>query len=181
MEDELLVWIDVECTTLKPKEGVLLEIGAIVTDYDLNEKDQFHELIAHVMPLDNMMDDYVRDMHTKNGLLADLKEIENDGNQLLPRVEKRFGIFLGSLGVEKKNLMPAGNNVQKFDLGWLEEHMPSIPEMMFYRTLDISTLWEAVRVRGKGKRPPKNDAHRVLDDCRESMKLWRTWCELTGL
>jgi len=181
MDEELLVWIDVECTTLKPEDGVLLEVGAIVTDWDLNERGTFHELVYNHGDWKESMDDFVCNMHTENGLLDDLDRLgENDGS--LPfMVQDRLVDFIDSFAGKPKNKMPAGNNVQRFDLDWLACHMPGVPERMFYRTLDISTLWEAIRVRRRGERPPKNEAHRVLDDCRESMQLWKMWCELTGL
>lgn len=71
----MLVWTDTETTGLKEREGHLLEVALLVTDDDLVEKAAFSVVCRPVgVEIDFVqMDDFVREMHTKNGLLEEVK------------------------------------------------------------------------------------------------------------
>ena len=69
-ENDRLVWIDCEMTGLDPVADALVEVAALVTDYELNVLGEGVDLI--IRPPDEalaQMDDFVRDMHTSSGLL----------------------------------------------------------------------------------------------------------------
>ena len=69
-DDNRLVWLDLEMTGLDVEQHVIVEIACIVTDPDLTIVDDGIDLVVH-QDADAMsrMDDYVRRMHTKSGLL----------------------------------------------------------------------------------------------------------------
>src|SRR5262245_42960239 len=73
---DLLVWIDLEMTGLDTSRHTIVEIAVLVTDSELELVDDAGiDLIVHAGP-DALaeMDDYVRKMHTKSGLLPAIEE-----------------------------------------------------------------------------------------------------------
>jgi oligoribonuclease len=71
--NERLVWIDCEMTGLDYVADALIEIAAVVTDFDLNVFGEGVDLVIKP-PAEaiDQMDDFVRTMHEKSGLLTEL-------------------------------------------------------------------------------------------------------------
>jgi oligoribonuclease len=74
----MIVWCDVETTGLSPEKDHLLEVALVVTDDDLVE--QCHTSVV-MQPVgisigSVQMDKKVVDMHTKNGLLDEVRALE---------------------------------------------------------------------------------------------------------
>lgn len=70
MKNDRLVWIDLEMTGLDPKRHVIVEVAALVTDANLNILGSGVDLVVHATEAELAeMDDYVRNMHTSNGLI----------------------------------------------------------------------------------------------------------------
>lgn len=81
----MIAWTDVESCGLNPKVDPLLEVAVVLTDDDLNvlpvedqEGDEAQGFNVIIKP-DNFeqcverLDPYVRDMHTRNGLIEDVR------------------------------------------------------------------------------------------------------------
>ena len=68
--DDRLVWLDLEMTGLDVRRHVIVEIAVLVTDGSLDELDDGIDLVVH-QPAEALaeMDDFVRAMHTRSGLL----------------------------------------------------------------------------------------------------------------
>src|ERR1700693_3118320 len=68
-----LVWLDLEVTGLEVEQHTIVEIACIVTDSDLTPLDDGIDIVIH-QDADTMaqMDDFVRKMHTKSGLLPEI-------------------------------------------------------------------------------------------------------------
>lgn len=72
---ERIVWIDCEMTGLSLEHDALIEVAALITDYELNQLDEGIDII--IRPPEaalTQMNDFVRDMHTTSGLLDVLAE-----------------------------------------------------------------------------------------------------------
>lgn len=71
----MIVFMDTETTGLDERTGHLLEVAAVVTDDRLEEVASFSVAVKPVgIGVDQMnMDSIVREMHTKNGLLNDVR------------------------------------------------------------------------------------------------------------
>ena len=68
-----IVWIDCEMTGLSLDADALIEVAALVTDYELNQLgDGVDIVIRPPAAALAQMDPFVRDMHTTAGLLAEL-------------------------------------------------------------------------------------------------------------
>jgi oligoribonuclease (3'-5' exoribonuclease) len=69
----LIVFVDTETSGLNERQGALLEVALIVTDDDLNELSHISTVVRPVVSaVELQMDDVVKTMHTRNGLLAEL-------------------------------------------------------------------------------------------------------------
>jgi oligoribonuclease len=160
--------MDLEMTGLEPGRHVIVEIATLITDDDL-------ELIAEgpdivVNPgADALagMEDIVRSMHTKSGLLtaieASTATLEEAGAATLA--------FLKEHVTEARTVPLCGNSIGT-DRRFLAAYLPEIEDWLHYRSIDVSTIKELARrwypdaIAGA---PNKAGGHRALDDIRESL------------
>jgi oligoribonuclease len=110
------------------------------------------------------MDDYVKAMHTKNGLI----QACTDSSETLADAEELLLGMVESLGAKPRQIVLAGSTVH-FDLGFIRVHMPRFAEYLSHRCFDVSTLKLAERDWG-GKPFKKAEAHRALPDVLESLE-----------
>jgi oligoribonuclease (3'-5' exoribonuclease) len=97
----MIIWTDTETSGLNERGGHLLEVALVVTDDSLNEVAATSEVVRPVgKSIDDVeMDDVVRKMHTKNGLIAEIKKLEalpypESEEFRLYKVEQRLANFL---------------------------------------------------------------------------------------
>lgn len=165
------LWLDLETTGLDPDREIILEWAVLIADDGKDgtfEVEQ--EFSSVVMPYafagrDCLaeMDPYVRRMHEKNGLLADIA-----AGKGAPLAEA--DAFLAELAGDTKPSI-AGNSVGSFDLQFIRRHMPLFAAKLSHRVYDVSTLIRAERTYGDaaGLIEVKADAHRAAADARASL------------
>lgn len=174
----MFLWIDLETTGLDERKGEILEAALVVTDNDLNElhaQDWVFPFEGETCPVD----DFVRKMHTTNGLWAECKalvgaapfaEARRKGAEELLAVMRRF---------TERGTTPIAGSTIAFDKAWLKEHMPAVAAHFSHRNLDVSVLgelaarWAPEVYAGR----PKTGAHRALADVRTSIAALRYWRE----
>ena len=168
----MLAWMDLEMTGLDPTTDVIVEIATLLTDDDLNVIAEGPDLVVHQPPsVLAGMGDYVRNMHTKSGLLPQIEAstvtLADAGVQTLA--------FLREHIAEPQSVPLCGNSIGT-DRRFLLAYLPEIEEFLHYRSVDVSTIKEL------GKRwypdlvkaaPKKKEGHRALDDIRESVEELR--------
>jgi oligoribonuclease len=112
------------------------------------------------------MDPWVKNQHTKSGLLKAVAESTTD----LATIEQTFYDALKPYCVPGKTFL-AGNTVYQ-DRIFLKRYMPKIDSLFHYRLVDVSTLKELV-TKWYPSDPhidfKKNKDHRALADIHESM------------
>jgi oligoribonuclease len=160
--------MDLEMTGLEPDTHAIVEIATLVTDDDLTIVAEGPDLVVH-QPPDALaaMDDVVRTMHEKSGLLAAIEastvSLEDAGRQTLE--------FIKAHAPERRTVPLAGNSIGT-DRRFLAAHLPEIEDHLHYRSVDVSTVKELARRWYPGvltKAPEKSGGHRALDDIRESV------------
>ena len=167
-EDDRLVWIDLEMTGLDVERHVIVEIACIVTDSELELIDDGIDIVVHQdAGAMAAMDDFVRKMHTKSGLLpqiaASTVDLATAGARVLDYVKRH---------VTKPAAAPLCGNSIGVDRRFLDRGLPELDQYLHYRSIDVSSLKELCRrwypevYRG---RPSKKESHRALDDIRESV------------
>lgn len=166
--DKNLIWLDLEMTGLNLQKDVILEIASVITDSQLNVIAQGPEFIIH-QPDDALekMNDEVKKMHTKSGLIEQVKK----SSTTLAHAETETLAFF------KKHCDPdtallAGNSVWQ-DKNFLQKYMPSLVDFCYYRILDVTAIKEVV-ARWYPDHPQaeykKKETHRALDDALESIE-----------
>ena len=160
--------MDLEMTGLDPGRHAIVEIATLVTDDDLAIVAEGPDLVVN-QPADVLagMDDFVRTMHTKSGLLAAIEAstvtLEDAGKATLE--------FIRTHVPDARSVPLAGNSIGT-DRRFLAAHLPEIEEYLHYRSIDVSTVKELCRrwyPDVLGAAPDKAGGHRALDDIRESV------------
>lgn len=173
--NDRIVWIDCEMTGLSLERDALIEVAALVTDYELNQLGDGIDLVIKP-PAEALeqMDDFVRDMHTTSGLLADLDRgitLEDAQAQVLTYVRE---------WVPEPRKAPLGGNTVGTDRGFLARDMPELEAHLHYRVIDVSSIKELSRrwyPRAYFNAPKKSGGHRALADIRESIAELRYYRE----
>ncbi|PZP00593.1 MAG: oligoribonuclease [Dermacoccus nishinomiyaensis] len=170
-----IVWIDCEMTGLDLENDALIEVAALVTDFELNQLGDGVDVVIKPEPAAlEQMGDFVRDMHTKSGLLAELDEgvsMEEAQALVLEYVMQH---------APEAGKAPLGGNTVSTDRGFLERDMPQLAGHLHYRTIDVSSIKELSRrwyPRAYFNAPAKHGGHRALADIRESIAELRYYRE----
>jgi oligoribonuclease len=169
--NDKLVWIDCEMTGLSLENDALVEVAALVTDYELNVLGDGVDLIVKPpqAALDQM-DDFVRNMHTNSGLITEL-----DAGLTLRDAEEQVLDYIREHVKEPRKAPLAGNTIGT-DRAFLARDMPELEGWMHYRVVDVSSIKELTRQwfpRAYFAAPAKRGHHRALVDIQESIEELR--------
>ena len=173
--NDRIVWIDCEMTGLSLENDALIEVAALVTDFELNQLGEGVDLVIKPPAAAlEQMDDFVRDMHTTSGLLAELEggiTLEDAQAQVLAYVRQ---------WVPEPRKAPLGGNTVGTDRNFLARDMPELEAHLHYRIIDVSSIKELSRrwyPRAYFNSPKKSGGHRALADIRESIAELRYYRE----
>lgn len=160
--------MDLEMTGLDPVRHVIVEIATLLTDDELRPIAEGPDIVIHATSEQLMqMDEVVRSMHTRSGLLDAIQassiSLADAGLQTLE--------FLRAHIAEPRSVPLCGNSIGT-DRRFLAAHLPDVEEFLHYRSIDVSSVKELCRrwypevlIRA----PAKAETHRALDDIRESI------------
>jgi oligoribonuclease len=173
--NDRIIWVDCEMTGLSLTTDALIEVAALVTDYELNQLGDGIDLVIKppAEALDQM-DDFVRDMHTSSGLLEELST-----GITMAEAEEQVLAYVRQWAPEPAKA-PLGGNTVGTDRGFLARDMPELESHLHYRIIDVSSIKElAVRwfPRAFFNSPKKAGGHRALADIRESIAELRYYRE----
>lgn len=155
-------------TGLDVTRHVIVEVATLVTDDDLAVIAEGPDLVVATPPEQlDLMDDFVREMHTSSGLLTEITSstvsLEEAGEATLDFIRSH---------VRKPRTVPLAGNSIGTDRRFLAAQLPSIEEYLHYRSVDVSTVKELARrwfPQALDGAPPKARGHRAMDDIRESV------------
>ena len=169
--NDRLIWIDCEMTGLDYASDALIEIACVVTDFDLNPVGEGVDLVIKP-PAEAVehMDEFVRSMHERSGLLAEL-----DSGITLSDAEEQVLSYIRQHCAEGSRPPLAGNTVAT-DRAFIARDMPALDAFLHYRILDVSSIKELSRrwfPRAYFASPAKRGNHRALADILESIEELR--------
>ena len=174
--EDRLVRIDLEMTGLDAEHDVIVEIACIVTDSNLVALDDGIQLVVHQDEATlARMDDFVRTMHTKSGLLDEIATAPSD----TAKAEKDVLAYVQQ-HVSLPRAAPMCGNSIGMDRRFLAKYMPELDNYVHYRSVDVSSFKELARRWYPAiyrKRPGKAEAHRALGDIQESIEELRYYRE----
>ena len=164
--------MDLEMTGLEPERHVLVEIATLITDDELEVIAEGPDLVINPGEAALAeMDDVVRSMHTKSGLLqaieASTTTLEDAGARTLEFIKQH---------VPEPRTVPLCGNSIGTDRRFLAVYLPDIENHLHYRSVDVSTVKELARrwyPEAVASAPSKAGGHRALDDIRESVEELR--------
>jgi oligoribonuclease len=174
LDDNNLIWIDLEMTGLDPDNDVIIEIATIVTDKDLHVLAEGPVMAIHQPDsVLDAMDEWNTRHHNGSGLVKRVQESSIDEQEA---TEKTIAFLADYIGKGKSPM--CGNSICQ-DRRFLYRHMPQLEDYFHYRNLDVSSVKEMVRrwkpeVLADFK---KNNTHLALDDIRESIQELRFYRE----
>ncbi len=169
--NDRLVWIDCEMTGLDTATDALIEVAALVTDFELNVLGEGVDVVVRP-PAEalSQMGDVVRAMHTSSGLLDQL-----DNGTDLATAERVVLDYVRSEVPEVRRAPLAGNSVGT-DRLFLTRDMPMLEAHLHYRIVDVSSIKELSRrwfPKAYFASPAKSGNHRALADIQESIEELR--------
>lgn len=160
-----ILWVDLEMTGLDPKQDVLLEIAAEITDFDFKTLASYETLIKQ--PKDTVAKRMQANAWWKNyptnrdNFLNNLdkgKPLAEVERELITLVEAQFGDEPAILG---------GNSIYN-DRLFIKQWMPALDLKLHYRMLDV-TSWK-IYMQGKhGIDFEKPEVHRAFEDIQGSI------------
>jgi len=166
IDENNLIWIDLEMTGLDPQGDQIIEIATVVTDAGLEVIAQGPVIAIH-QPDDILqgMDEWNTRHHGDSGLTARVRQ----SGQSTADAEAETLDFLRGHVLPGRSPM-CGNSICQ-DRRFMARLMPELEAFFHYRNLDVSTLKELARLW----KPElmggfsKQGAHLALDDILESI------------
>ena len=155
-------------TGLDPEKECLVEIAAVITDFDLNVLDEGIDLVIKPRAgTVEAMGDFVRKMHTDSGLINEFAsgiELEDAQAQVLEYIKKY---------IPTAKTAPLAGNTIGTDRSFIARYMPDLDNHLHYRNIDVSTIKELSKrwyPRAYFQAPKKDGGHRALADILESIE-----------
>ncbi|HGO5294035.1 TPA: oligoribonuclease [Photobacterium damselae subsp. damselae] len=166
INEQNLIWIDLEMTGLDPETHKIIEIATIVTDAQLNILAEGPVLAIH-QPEEELakMDDWCTTTHTNSGLVERIRQ-----SKITEQEAVRQTIEFLEKWVPKGVSPICGNSIGQ-DRRFLYKHMPELEAYFHYRYLDVSTIkelarrWQPEVLNGFSKK----GSHLALDDIHDSI------------
>lgn len=172
---ERIVWIDCEMTGLDLTKDALIEVAALVTDYELQPLGTGVDVVIRPEPEAlAQMSDFVRAMHTDSGLL----EVLADGVTMAEAQQTVLGYIREHAPTPGKSAL--GGNTVGTDRAFLARDMPELEGHLHYRNIDVSSVKELARrwyPRTFHHAPAKHGGHRALADIKDSVAELRYYRE----
>ena len=182
MNDDRLIFVDIETTGLEPLHEVILEVGVrFVSASDLSAIDEFDITVWDSPQYDKRYENMIRDagyeyvlkMHQASGLW----DAARGEGSTLADAEEALIDFVKGHGIENTEAM-CGSSIH-FDRSFLHEGMPEFERLFSYRNIDVSTLKELCRRYNpmvfeqldKETNPKKK--HRALPDIDDTVEEFR--------
>ena len=164
-------------TGLDPTYNTIVEIATLITDDDLQVVAEGPDLVVSATAEElARMDEVVRAMHTRSGLLDAVVEstisLQDAGKVTLDFLREH---------IPTAGTVPLCGNSIGTDRRFLAACLPDIDAYLHYRSIDVSTVKELVRrwyPEAYAGAPKKQGAHRALDDIRESVEELRYYRQM---
>ena len=161
-----LLWVDLEMTGLDPSTQRIIEVAAVVTDFELNETARYEAIIRQPDEVLDAAEDWPKE--NMQDLFAQVREAERDEetvvSQLVAFIKENFG---------EEPAILAGNSIHQ-DRRFIRQWWVPVEDVLHYRMIDVSSfkLW----IYGtQGTKMEKGEQHRALDDIQESITELK-WC-----
>lgn len=166
-----ILWVDLEMTGLDPAEDLILEVAAIVTDWDFKEIDTYEAVVHRSDHILETMNEWCVAQHGASGLTERVKESKMSSSQ----TEKQLIDFINKNFEAGVPVLLAGNSIH-MDRRFIENQWKKLDTRLHYRMLDV-TAWKVVFEGKYKKKFSKPEEHRALEDIRGSIQELKYYLE----
>lgn len=166
-----LLWIDLEMTGLDPDKDVVIEVAAIITDWDFRELDSYQRLVkGDPDQTRELLDNnpwWSQQSGAKEQILSEIDKGEN------PSVIEKELISLIDKHAENDVVLLSGNSIHQ-DRRFIRRLWPELESRLHYRMLDVSS-WKVVMIGKYQNTYEKSSTHRAMDDIKESIEELKSY------
>src|ERR1700730_17462059 len=166
VDENRLLWVDMEMSGLSPESDRVLELAVVIADAELNVVAEGPVIVVHQDDsVLEKMDSWNRSTHARSGLISRVRESRVDEaaaqRQMLEWVARYVPAGRSPM---------CGNSICQ-DRRFMARWMPQLEAFFHYRNLDVSTLkelcrrWQPALYKGFQKRA----MHTALADIHESI------------
>lgn len=173
LNNDNLIWLDMEMSGLSPDNDRILELAAVVTDAELNVLGESPVLVVHQSDavLDGM-DAWNKGTHGRSGLIDKVKASTLDETAASSQMIN----FLKDYVPSGKSPM-CGNSICQ-DRRFMARYMPDLEAYFHYRNLDVSVFKELARrwkpeVYAGFKKASKHEALADIYESIEELKYYK--------
>lgn len=173
LNNDNLIWLDMEMSGLSPEDDRILELAAVVTDAELNILAESPVLVVHQSDavLDGM-DAWNKGTHGRSGLIDKVKASTLTEEAA---TEQMIGFLKEHVPAGKSPM--CGNSICQ-DRRFMAKYMPNLEAYFHYRNLDVSVFKELARrwkptVYAGFKKASKHEALADIYESIEELKYYR--------
>ena len=170
LDEQNLVWMDLEMTGLNPEVDKVIEIATLVTDKDLKILAEGPVLaISQPEAVLQSMDAWNQQHHGESGLIDRVRQSAVDEMEAVSQTLHFLKDYVPS------GISPLCGNTIGQDRRFLRRYMPDLDKYFHYRSVDISTIKELTKRWAPDVLSgfEKKNKHQALDDIRESVEELR--------
>lgn len=181
MAQARVVILDLETTGLDASQNIILELGIqtytaqleLIAEKSWIASDQITQ--DHVNWCINGGNDYVAEMHTRNGLFEQILSTDPSSGKSHAEIQNEAIEWLSKFNLGKNHIrLPLCGSSIHFDRKFLTAQMKELDDQFHYRNIDISSIKELARIYNpelvskQADSVPFDKEHRVLGDCTAS-------------
>lgn len=163
-----IIWLDLEMTGLDASADLILEVAAIITDWDFKELGTYEGVVKNdPSALESRFgaNGAFWNLHekTRAGLMQ-----QNETGKPLEQIEDELLAFVDAHFTSEQTVLLGGNSIH-IDRRFITAYWPRLDTRLYYRMLDV-TAWKVVMESKYKKGFVKPENHRALEDIRGSIQ-----------
>ena len=163
-----ILWVDLEMTGLDPVNDEIVEVAAIMTDWNFHELATYEGVVKHDEAKLKRLLDRNHVFWDENPVSRAGLEKQNANGKSLEVVEDELLQFCEKWGNGDEKILLGGNSIHQ-DRRFISQWWPRLDARLHYRMLDVSA-WKVVFEGKFSKKFAKPEEHRALGDIRGSIE-----------